>query len=88
MPMFRAIKKGYYGDVIHDPDTGHHVVFEAREGFSCSWAVPVDGEAPVAEAPEVSEDTEAAEAILDAESDAAREDIPAVVEDEGGVETL
>lgn len=68
MPKFRAIEKGYYGDVIHDPATDHHVIFEAPADFKASWAVPADDDAVVEPLPEVSEDTAAAEQILETEA--------------------
>lgn len=76
MARFRAIEKGYYGDVMHDPVTEHHVFFDAPDDFKCSWAVPVDGAEPEAVAEkEVSEDTVAAEQLLDTESAVATPDI-------------
>ena len=71
MAKFRAIKRGYYGDVIHDPETDHHVVFEAPANFSCSWAVPADADAVVEPVADVSADTAQAEQILDTEAEAA-----------------
>ena len=102
MVKFRATKKGYYGDVIHDPDTDHHVIFDAPEDFQCSWAERVDGKAVKPKAkPEVSEETLAAEQVLDneaaasaeviAETTAEDDDIPAATEDANeaaGVEVL
>ena len=100
MAKFRATAKGYYGDVIHDPETDHHVVFDAPDDWSASWAEKVDAETPVQEIKEVSVETEDAEAILNAESEAAKEDIPDAesetskedipidVNKEAGVETL
>lgn len=71
MAKFRAIKKGYYGDVIHDPDTDHHVIFEAPDDFSCSWAVRADADAVVEPVAEASAETAEAEEILDTEAAAA-----------------
>lgn len=74
MARFRATEKGYYNDVIHDPETDHHVLFDAPDDFECSWAVKVSGaEAKVALDPvaEVSQETAKAEAQLDTESEAA-----------------
>ena len=69
MVQFRAIEKGYYADIIHVPE-GKHEVFEAPEDWSASWAVRADGTVPEPVA-EVSEETLAAEAILENESAAA-----------------
>lgn len=82
MAKFRAIKKGYYGDVIRDPD-GEHAVFEGPDDLTGSWFVKIDDDAPLAEKPVVEEDTVKAEAILDTEADAAVD-----VNEEAGVETL
>lgn len=81
MVQFRATAKGYYGDVIHDPDTNHHVIFDAPEDWSASWAERVDGKAPAEKVVEVSEETLAAEKILDTESEAARPDVPEATEE-------
>lgn len=43
---FRAIRKGYYDDVMRDPD-GKHAIFEAPADFTGSWAVPVDDDVEV-----------------------------------------
>lgn len=95
MARFEAIKKGYYGDVMHDPDTNHHVFFDAPDDFACSWARRVpDDEPPLVAAPAaVSEDTVAAEAQLDAEAAASPDviDQPAESQDANkaaGVEVL
>ena len=94
--QFRATAKGYYGDIIHDPENERHVLFMAPEDFNCSWAVRDDG-AVAAKPAAASEDTVAAEALLKAESDAAKpvvasDDIPADAEKDvneaTGVETL
>lgn len=79
MAKFRAIEKGYYGDVIHDPAIDHHVIFEAPADFKASWAVPADPDAVVEAIPEVSKDTEDAEQILETEAAAAA---PVVASDE------
>lgn len=78
MPMFRATKKGYYGDVIHDPDTGRHVIFEAPADFHCSWAElvdPADEQPDPADPTDVTVETQEAEALLDGEADAAADDV-------------
>ena len=101
MVQFRATAKGYYGDIIHDPENEKHVLFMAPEDFECSWAERADGEVAAAPA-EVSEDTLNAESQLNAESaaaapvvaepdPAASDDIPADAEDVNeatGVEVL
>ncbi len=71
MAKFKAIKKGYYGDVFHNPETEQHVIFEAPENFSCSWAVRVSDDTPVDSPPPISGETKAAEEILDVEAAAA-----------------
>ncbi len=90
MAKYRAIAKGYYGDVIHDPETDHHVISEGPDDLEGSWFVKVDDDTPVQALPEVSKETEKAEDILDTEADAAKEDVGAEVDvnEEAGVETL
>ena len=88
MAKFRATAKGYYGDVIHDPETDHHVIFEAPDDFECSWAEKVDDDTPVQAMPKVSKDTEKAEEILDTESEAAKEVVEPDANEAAGVETL
>ena len=89
MATFRAIEKGYYGDVIHSPD--HHPSFEAPDDFQCTWAEPADG-AKVEAPAKVSAETETAESVLETEADAGiPDDVPAVTEDANeaaGVEVL
>ena len=68
MAKFRAIEKGYYNDVIHDPETDHHVIFEAPDDFKASWAVLADSDAVVEPIVEASKDTAAAEEILETEA--------------------
>ena len=68
MAKFRAIEKGYYGDVIHDPETDHHVIFEAPDDWKASWAVLADADAVVEPIAEVSKDTADAEQILETEA--------------------
>lgn len=86
MAKFRAIAKGYYGDVIHDPDTDHHVIFEGPDDLEGSWFVKVDDDTPVQKVAEVSEETAEAEEILETEADAASDDVD--INKETGVETL
>ncbi len=76
MVQFEAIEKGYYGDVIHDPATNHHVFFDAPEDWHATWARRVDGKVEAAPVAEVSKDTLDAEALLDTEAEAARPDVP------------
>lgn len=89
MALFKAIAKGYYGDVIHDPDNDRNVYFEAPDDFQCSWAVKAEGETPAkVSPPPIKDETIEAEAILEAEADAGIPDIPEDANEAAGVETL
>ena len=81
---FKATARGYYDDVIHDPELSRHVIFDAPEDWSASWAERVDGKPASKPAPVISADTIAAEAILEAEAEAGIPDLP---QDVPGVET-
>lgn len=88
MARFEATAKGYYDDVIHDPDTDHHVFFDAPDDFKASWAKRVDGAEEKADAPaKVSEETLAAEAVLDTEAEAGIPDLPEDKSDDVPVDT-
>ena len=87
MVQFRATEKGYYGDIMHVPE-GKHELFKAPDDWSASWAVRADGTVPEPVA-EVSEDTLAAEALLEGESAAAAEVVAeADINEATGVEVL
>ena len=85
MAKFRATARGYYGDVIHDPFTDHHVIFEGPDDLQGSWIEKVSDDTPVQAITETKPETLEAEAILDTEADAAA---PADMNEEAGVETL
>lgn len=55
MAQFRAIEKGYYGDIIRDPDNQATKFFDAPDNFKCSWAVKVDVDEAVESEPAKSE---------------------------------
>ena len=80
MARFRATSIGYYGDVIHDPETDHHVEFDAPDDFQASWVERVDAGAKTGE-PETVEEVVDGDPIV-----VITEDVAAEADDE--VETL